>query len=72
MQALGSALTIVHLYFKGLSEQGELRWMDGRLYHHQHERPLPLENQLNIAESKKNIHFDSRIIDPSLDVQQGD
>lgn len=71
MQALGSALTIVHLYFKGLSEQGELRWPDGRLYHHQHECPLPLENQLKIAESKKDIHFDSGAVNPSPDMQQG-
>jgi hypothetical protein len=44
MQALGDALSIVHLYLSDLSAQGQLRWLDGRLYDHEHDCPIPFDN----------------------------
>lgn len=58
MQALGGALSMVHIYLRDLSNGGELRWMDGRLYNHEHECPIPLEKQINIARSKADIKFE--------------
>ncbi|WP_374046442.1 DUF6968 family protein [Massilia antarctica] len=58
MQALGGALSIIHIYLRELCEGGELRWTDGRLYNHKHECPIPLENQINVRLSKEKINFE--------------
>lgn len=59
MQALGEALSIVHLYLSDLAAQGQLRWPDGRLYDPERECPIPFTDLPRITRLNSTLQCDS-------------
>lgn len=53
LQALGGALSIVHLYLSDLSAQGQLRWPDGRLYDYERDCPITFDNSPGPSVSRR-------------------